>query len=354
MDERTSEIESVGAASAGDGGTGMSAGDLAELLGAFNEASKRLQESHEELRAEVVRLKGELKLANDELERGRRLAALGEMAAGIAHEVRNPLGSIRLYAKMLVDDLADRAGERAVAEKIGVAVRGLDAVVGDVLAFAREMAVREAECDGWEMMDAAVEEAIGGDRAWRERVRVLRSAGGEGVEAMCDAALVHRALVNVVRNGVEAIVECERGEGTLSVGVERRDVRDADGTSREWCVLSVRDTGGGVPAEAMERIFNPFFTTRATGTGLGLGIVHRIMDAHAGRTVMRNVEGDGELGRGALVELMLPPVGAARGEAKGERGGEGTICELKARGAASASGLAGVGGVGVGRVLVGS
>ena len=167
------------------GGAGMSPRDLAELLGAFNEASKRLQESHEELRGEVVRLKGELQQANDELERGRRLAALGEMAAGISHEVRNPLGSIRLYAKMLVDDLADRPAERLIAEKIGVAVRGLDAVVGDVLAFAREMTVRVGVCEGWELMDAAVEEVMAGDRSWRERLALVECLGPEPLLRLC-------------------------------------------------------------------------------------------------------------------------------------------------------------------------
>ncbi len=93
----------------------LSAGDLADLLGALNDASRRLQESHEALRSEVSRLKGELREANEQLERSRRLAALGEMAAGIAHEVRNPLGSIMLYARMLEQDLAGQGEPLAVA-----------------------------------------------------------------------------------------------------------------------------------------------------------------------------------------------------------------------------------------------
>src|SRR5262249_42196179 len=115
--------------------------ELAELMATFNEVTGRLQGTHESLKREVVRLQGELRDANEQLQRSRRLAALGEMAAGIAHEVRNPLGSIRLYARMLEHDLVDRPQERSVATKIAAAVHGLDGVVGDVLSFAREARV---------------------------------------------------------------------------------------------------------------------------------------------------------------------------------------------------------------------
>lgn len=314
----------------------LSPSDLADLLGAFNDASRKLQESHEALRAEVVRLKSELREANEQLERSRRLAALGEMAAGISHEVRNPLGSIRLYAKMLVDDLVDRPGERAVAEKIGVAVRGLDAVVGDVLAFAREMVLRPARHDARELLERALDEVLAGARA--EAGESMRAAGfgldvrwigaglshgvnaplreAEPVEVWCDAALTHRALVNILRNAVDAVREAgasvnARPHAAIVLEVGERALPEHDGSRKRWCVLSVRDTGGGIPADAMKRIFNPFFTTRATGTGLGLAIVHRIMDAHAGRVSVRNVPADAPcerfaLGAGALVELHFP------------------------------------------------
>jgi signal transduction histidine kinase len=121
---------------------GPAPGELAELLGAFNDVTGRLQRTHERLQREVAGLKRELREANEQLSRSRRLAALGEMAAGIAHEVRNPLSSIRLYARMLEQDLADRPDQRSIAGRIGAAVHGLDAVVGDVLNFARELRVR--------------------------------------------------------------------------------------------------------------------------------------------------------------------------------------------------------------------
>src|SRR5262249_30890105 len=99
-------------------GAGLDPADLAGLLAAFNDVTAKLQASHEQLRAEVSRLTRELGEANAQLERSRRLAALGEMAAGIAHEVRNPLGSIRLYARMLEEDLAHSPSEQTIAGKI--------------------------------------------------------------------------------------------------------------------------------------------------------------------------------------------------------------------------------------------
>lgn len=302
--------------------------ELAELIGAFNEVTRQLSRTHETLRAEVSRLEAELRQANDQLERSRRLAALGEMAAGIAHEVRNPLGSIRLYARMLEEDLADRPDERGVAVKIGAAVRSLDAVVVDVLNFARRMEVSARVADADETLTKALEECLA-ERAGGVRPRVVRRdrRRGEAV-LLCDPGLAHRALVNVIRNAIEAMTrggENESGSGvgggdrgTLTLDAERRSVRGPGGASVPMTVVSVGDTGPGLSREVLERMFNPFFTTRETGTGLGLAIVHRIMDAHGGRVHARNGRGGG-----AVVELCFPlaqPLGPAD-RAGGGRGG---------------------------------
>ena len=283
------------------GGAVMAEGELAQLLAAFSEVTARLESTHEALRAEVRRLKEELREANEQIERSRRLAALGEMAAGIAHEVRNPLASIGLYARILEQELADRPRERETAGKIIASVRGLDAVVCDVLTFAREMRVGRVHVAASEVIERALAE-VRQDVAWDEAgVTVRRLDLEREIVLDCDSGLVHRAMVNVVRNAVEAMVGSgsARRELTIDAGVRR--IRGREGGAREMAVLSVRDTGPGVTAEVRSRMFNPFFTTRATGTGLGLAIVHRIVDAHGGRVVVKNHE-DG----GAVVELLLP------------------------------------------------
>jgi signal transduction histidine kinase len=274
----------------------MTAGDLAELLSTFNDVTARLHGTHEALQREVVRLRDELQKANEQLQRSRRLAALGEMAAGIAHEVRNPLGSIRLYARMLEDDLADRPEEQQIAGKIAAAVSGLDAVVGDVLAFARELRLRCDEHDGAELMTRALESAWNLE-AGESGIRVVRRHE-DACDLRCDGSLLHQALVNIIRNALEAMAEAKAPR----TGHELRlECLAAGGES----IFRISDTGPGISSEVLDRMFNPFFTTRATGTGLGLAIVHRIIDAHGGSVQVRDRASTGD-GNGTVFEIILP------------------------------------------------
>lgn len=288
---------------------GIGEGDLAELLRSFNDVTTRLTGTHELLREEVARLKGELARANEEIERSKRLAALGEMAAGIAHEVRNPLGSIGLHARILEQDLAGKPEQKQLAGRILTAVRGIDAIVRDMLAFARETRVTPARTSALELFNAAIRE-IGEDTLKGAGVRVELDGSGTGSSwrgaLACDPGLVGRALVNVIRNGVEAMTEHECG------GRERvlRLRSGPEGGESTCVVLRIEDSGPGVSPEVIGRMFNPFYTTRDAGTGLGLAIVHRIVDAHGGRVRVSNVEGTRKGERfGAVVELILPEEG---------------------------------------------
>ncbi len=285
-------------------GAGITPAELGELVAAFNEVTSRLQASHEQLRADVARLTRELGEANEALERSRRLAALGEIAAGIAHEVRNPLGSIRLYARMLEQDLHDRPGERAIATKIAGAASGLEGVVGDVLTFSREMKVRPAPIDATEAFDRALDACRHDEGAWRA-VEVVRDDRRRVSEFEADPALLHQALVNVIRNAFEAMAEHPSPPRRLTLNAQAGTMIEISGRRRRGTKLTISDTGPGVTPQVMERMFNPFYTTRGSGTGLGLAIVHRIVDAHAGRVTVRNNSDLGG-GPGATVEFLLP------------------------------------------------
>ncbi len=224
--------------------------------------------------------------------------------------MRNPLGGIRLYARMLRDDLSDRPEQRRTAEKIEEAARSLEGVVRDVLDFSREFRLRAASlCAGDIFARAIAASGAGEPGPWRA-VRVVAPAEGEGPEVEADGALLQQALVNILRNAMEAATE--HGVAT--------PVLTCDAVSRgERVVLRVRDNGPGVPEDVRARMFNPFFTTRAAGTGLGLAIVHRIVDAHGGVVRVHNAQEGG-----AVVELELPAfaAGSDRAPPRGASGAD--------------------------------
>ncbi|MCX5689653.1 MAG: ATP-binding protein [Planctomycetota bacterium] len=287
--------------------------DLAELLLAVNSATSRLEASHAQLQAQVAKLTSDLGHAQEQLERSRRLAALGEMAAGIAHEIRNPLGCIRLYASMIREDLSDRAPEQAgLAEKITGATRVMEAIVTDVLSFAREFRLRPTLLDPRDLLDRSLDSCShDGVPLWRG-IEVVREYEDGADRLVADDALVRQALVNIIRNALESMAETGQSSHRLTLRVSRRVVADASGSARPSVVLGVSDTGTGVTDEVVARMFNPFFTTRGAGTGLGLAIVHRIIDAHGGRVVVTNNAASAR-GAGALIEVVLPQDGELSG-----------------------------------------
>ncbi|MFG0330966.1 MAG: nitrogen regulation protein NR(II) [Phycisphaerales bacterium] len=277
--------------------------DLAGVLSAFNAVSERLQDAHVSLQGEVRRLKRELRETNEQLRRSRQLAALGQMAAGIAHEIRNPLGSIRLFATMLADDLDDRPSSRETALKIDRAVRDLDVIVGDVLAFSREIRVNPAPLPACELCDHAIE--MSRDLIEGRDITVRRDDRASSplrLMVRADPLQIHLALTNVLRNAAEAAGH----GGTIAIAAQASrlqgdDDGDDDDASIKAVSITISDTGPGVPEELLTSVFNPFFTTRDTGTGLGLAIAHRIVDAHGGQIELKN-----QSTGGASVTITLP------------------------------------------------
>jgi signal transduction histidine kinase len=198
---------------------------------------------------------------------------------------------------MIEAEAAEKAEARSAAERIGIAVRGLDRVVGDVLCFARELRPRVEAMAAEELLERA--ECECGPLACAAGVDLVVEPCA-GVVVWCDADLAHRALTNLTRNAIEAVAESGVAVRRVALSARGRGAgrgEEASGASgrpgRAEGVVSVRDTGPGIPPGVVDRMFNPFFTTRAAGTGLGLAIVHRIMDAHGGRVEAGNNAGVG-------------------------------------------------------------
>jgi signal transduction histidine kinase len=256
--------------------------ELGRIIMAYSEVTDRLQQSHEKLQETVIALREELGEKNRLLERKNRLAALGEMAAGMAHEIRNPLGGIQLYASMLAKDVAGMGPSLELVKKISGGVKRLEALVSQVLAFSREIRISPVASDLAQIVARAVEMATAKFDACGV---VWEIEGPAELPVTLDPLLTEQALLNLLLNAAEAMEE--RG-GTLRIfystgeEVEARQLR-----------LVVKDNGSGIPATVLDRIFDPFFTTKDTGTGLGLAIVHRIVEAHEGTIMASNSAGGG-------------------------------------------------------------
>ncbi len=214
------------------------------------------------------------------MERDRRLASLGEMAAVLAHEIRNPLASMKGHAQLLAERLGEGSAERQKAERVVAEAVRLEALSADLLGFVRSKQIERRAADPTEVLEAAVTE-VGA-----ERVEV--DAAGAPERWSLDPRLLQQVLTNLLRNALQA-----------SPGDEPASVRVA-AEGREL-VFEVRDRGPGIAEADRERIFEPFHTTRLRGTGLGLAVARRIVALHGGTLVPGN-HPDG----GALFRVTIP------------------------------------------------
>jgi signal transduction histidine kinase len=251
--------------------------ELGRIIMAYSEVTERLQQSHEKLQQQVLALREELGEKNRLLERKNRLAALGEMAAGMAHEIRNPLGGIHLYASMLAKDVANMPQSLETVKKISGGVKRLEALVSQVLAFSRDIQVNPATADLAQIVARAIE--LASPKLDTNGV-VWEVEGPAEMPVTLDPLLIEQALLNLILNAAEAMDD--RG-GALRIFYDA----GADVEARQLRLI-VRDAGRGIPAHVLDRIFDPFFTTKDTGTGLGLAIVHRIVEAHEGTIIASN------------------------------------------------------------------
>ena len=259
-----------------------------ERTARLRESEKRYREQFQETR----RAYEELKHTQEKLIRSERLAAAGELAAQIAHEIRNPLGAISNSVGVLRRDLELHGDDRRLLDVVHQESQRLESIVADFLRFARPRPIHKTPQEVTAVLDDLLL-LISQEKAVGRAIRIVREYEDELPPVGLDAAQSREALWNLLVNAVEAMPS----GGELRVIVQRSSTGD------DFIEVVVRDTGKGIATSEREKIFQPFHTTKADGTGLGLGlaIVQRVVEAHA-----VEVEVESEEGAGSAFRLRFP------------------------------------------------
>ncbi len=252
-----------------------------QLVNLLAEAIRSQSAKYKAVADQLFETNKQLREAEAAVRRSERLAALGQLSAGLAHELRNPLGTIKASAEMLSRNVAkENEVSREVAGYISTEVDRCNSLVTRFLDFARPLAVRLTATDLTQVIDRSIEMV---SREARDReVTIYRNYAPDVPLVPLDAELMERVFFNVLQNAVQA-----SAPGS-SVTVKTR----ADGDMAEICVI---DRGSGIDPKLIETIFNPFVTTKRDGVGLGLAIVSRIVDRHGGRMTVESQPGEGSV-----------------------------------------------------------
>jgi two-component system, NtrC family, sensor kinase len=250
--------------------------DVGQLGRQFNEMIQELSEN----RAEIERLH------HSEMAKAEHLASLGELAAGLAHEIRNPLAGIAGVVDVMGKELPAGSASRGVLGEVREEIRHIQRILNDLLAYARPRPPQFLIAD----LNATVEQAVllAREQTRGKPIDIVFSPEKKLPRVTHDPAQIQQVLLNLLLNGIQSIAE----EGKVEVTLQEEGSR---------VLVRVADTGGGIPADALPNIFKPFFTTRKEGTGLGLPLAKGIVEAHGGQ-----IEVASSPGRGTQFDIHLP------------------------------------------------
>lgn len=250
--------------------------EIGDLGKDFNDMVRQLRESREEIQ----------RLHRTQISRAEHLATLGELAAGLAHEIRNPLAGIAGVMDVIGRDLPKESPARSVLKDVRSEVVHINRIVSELLEIARPKQPEFRRAD----LNATAEHAVmfAKDHAASRGVEIELTKDPEGIEIEHDAGQIHQVLLNLLLNGVQA---CDQG-GKVALQVAHSD---------DSIQLTVVDTGKGIPPEIIGNIFRPFFTTKGNGTGLGLSLARRMVEGHGGR-----LEVSSWVGKGSRFVVSLP------------------------------------------------
>src|SRR5580704_17063358 len=227
----------------------------------------------------------------NEIELSRRLAAIGRLTSGVAHEVKNPINAIVVHLELLREKMRQVDPDtRRHMDIIGSEIHRLDRVVETLVDFNRPVDLRLTSFDLRRLVEDVT--MLASPEAARQGVKVDTRLGPDALPVKADHDLVKQALLNVVLNGVQAMAE----GGTLTIAARRDDAAAS---------IEVRDEGCGIPPEIRDKVFNLYFTTKKSGSGIGLAMSYRVLQMHSG-----SLDFTTQVGSGTTFRLFLPLAGA--------------------------------------------
>ena len=249
-------------------------------------------------RGQIVTLVDATEAAETErtLRRSESVAAVGRATTQVAHEIRNPLGSIRLGVSMLRDSVTDPEGLNTI-ELVERGIKHLNKLVVDVTQFSRQKELERSEVDLHESLERSID--LVSDKIHEKNATVERAFAGGDIVGQWDAYQLRQVFVNVIANAVDA--SPENSEVLISTELLPAQA-DGDGQPpKSYARVTIADRGQGMDKTTRDRIFEPFFSTKKRGTGLGLAIVKQIVEQHGGRISVAS-----EPGKGSQFKIDLP------------------------------------------------
>jgi PAS domain S-box-containing protein len=233
----------------------------------------------------------ELKQMEEEMMRMRTLATLGEMAAVVVHEVKNPLGGIKGFAELLERDLDEGDPKRRSVKKILEGVEMLDRIVKSLLDYTKPVKLQPHKVEMTKFLDETINFIQMDGTHERTDIHIVKRYQSDDLCCNLDDEQFRQILLNLLHNAMQAMPG--GGQLTVDLGQESGNLDPADKGMPEKMVLRISDTGVGMSPDVLKKLFTPFFTTKEGGTGLGLSTVKKIVEAHQGDIRVESKEGEG-------------------------------------------------------------
>lgn len=260
---------------------------FAVVAGALSDRNRRSHARAEKITAELERSYAELRQTFEQLLQAERLRALGEISAGIVHEIRNPLGAIKGAVEIIEDELAKDSPRREFAAIAKREVERIEKLVQEFVRFARPPKLVQSLTNANDLIESVIK--LLEQQAATQQIVVEKDLAKDLPPVALDGEQIEQVLLNLTLNALQAMPN----GGTVIFRTSQ---------TKDAVIIEVKDTGGGIPANVIKRIFDPFFTTKDKGSGLGLSVAHKIVAQHGGSLTAGNFE------NGAVFRIEFPPV----------------------------------------------